>query len=623
MNLTEIDLSIIVGYLVVTVAIGWWISKKASKNMNAYFLGGNKIPWYLLGVSNASGMFDITGTMWMVSICFVYGLKSVWLPWLWPVWNQIFLMVFMAVWLRRSNVMTGAEWLKTRFGEGTGSRLSHIIVVVFAVFSVIGFIAYGFEGIGKFSEVFFPWDLSIHTSMFDIPSKHVYAGIIMLVSTAYVVKGGMYSVVVTELLQFLVMTLACLAVGAIAIYKIDALQLRTIVPEGWENVWFGWKLNLDWSLILPQIEEKIRSDGYEWFSIVMGMMVFKGILVSIAGPVPGYDMQRILATERPRDAAKMSGIVSLVLFIPRYLMVAGLTAMALIYLLPEYRTAGSFDSETILPYTLNNLIPVGLKGVLLAGLVSAFMSTFAASVNAGPAYIVNDIYKKYLKPSKTPKEYVSMSRWVSLAIVLVGISMGLFVDSIDSALKWIVAALFGGYSASNMLKWVWWRFNSYGYFWGMLAGLFASLFLPLFLPEVQVLYLFPAIFLIALTGSVAGSLLTPPDDEEVLISFYEKVRPWGFWGPVYEKLKKRRPEALPNQNFGRDMFNCGVGIAWQMSLILMPIYLVIRNYESLAVSTAVMLCSMAVLKKNWYNKLEDYPKDLQTRQIENEKQLKA
>jgi hypothetical protein len=94
-------------------------------------------------------MFDISGTMWMVYLLFVYGLKSVWIPWLWPVFNQVFLMIYLSVWLRRSGVMTGAEWIKFRFGEGRGAHLSHIIVVVFALINVIGFLAYGFIGIGS------------------------------------------------------------------------------------------------------------------------------------------------------------------------------------------------------------------------------------------------------------------------------------------------------------------------------------------------------------------------------------------------------------------------------------------------------------------------------------------
>src|SRR4030043_2436088 len=156
MNLHVIDIGIIVLYLITTIIIGYYVSHRASKNINSYFLGGNSLPWYFLGVSNASGMFDIAGTMLLVYWLAVYGLKSIWIPWLWPVFNQIFLMVYLSSWLRRSNVMTGAEWIKTRFGTGTGANLSHIIVVVFALVGVVGFLSYGFKGIGKFRTSFLP-----------------------------------------------------------------------------------------------------------------------------------------------------------------------------------------------------------------------------------------------------------------------------------------------------------------------------------------------------------------------------------------------------------------------------------------------------------------------------------
>ena len=119
MHLHTIDIAIIIAYLCSSVFIGYWVSHRASRDMQAYFLGGNAMPWYVLGISNASGMFDISGTMLLVYWMFVYGLKSVWIPWLWPTFNQIFLMVYLSTWLRRSNVMTGAEWIKTRFGNGT------------------------------------------------------------------------------------------------------------------------------------------------------------------------------------------------------------------------------------------------------------------------------------------------------------------------------------------------------------------------------------------------------------------------------------------------------------------------------------------------------------------------
>ena len=144
------DISILVVYFVSIVAAGVVLSRRARQNIDSYFLGGRTIPWYLLGISNASGQFDITGTMWLVMLMFVYGVKSVWMPWVWPTFNQVFLMVFLAAWLRRSNVLTGAEWLKTRFGNGRGFELAHTSVVIFALVTVVSFLAYAFVGIGKF-----------------------------------------------------------------------------------------------------------------------------------------------------------------------------------------------------------------------------------------------------------------------------------------------------------------------------------------------------------------------------------------------------------------------------------------------------------------------------------------
>ncbi|MDH7605497.1 MAG: sodium:solute symporter, partial [Melioribacter sp.] len=206
MIINTIDLLIIIAYFAIILVIGILVSKRAIKDIDSYFLGSNALPWWILGISNASGMFDITGTMWLVYLMFVYGLKSVWIPWLWPIFNQIFLMAYLSIWLRRSNVMTGAQWIETRFGNGKGARLAHYIVVCFALVSLVGFIAYDFKGIGKFAKIFLPWDLS----------PDVYAIILMSITAIYAVKGGMVSVVATEVLQFFVMTIASITVGIVA-----------------------------------------------------------------------------------------------------------------------------------------------------------------------------------------------------------------------------------------------------------------------------------------------------------------------------------------------------------------------------------------------------------------------
>src|SRR5215813_7999776 len=142
MKLTILDVSIIILYLVTMVMIGWFLRKKARQNKESYLMGGKKLPWYMLGLSDASDMFDISGTMWMVALCFVYGMKSLWIPWLWPVFNQVFNMMYLSKWLRRSNANTGAEWLGTRFGiSGKGLKGSQIVVIVFAIIGSLGFLA--------------------------------------------------------------------------------------------------------------------------------------------------------------------------------------------------------------------------------------------------------------------------------------------------------------------------------------------------------------------------------------------------------------------------------------------------------------------------------------------------
>ncbi len=205
MKLHFIDFAMIIAYLVMMLMIGWFLRKKARLNNESYLMGGKKLPWYLLGLSDASDMFDISGTMWMVALCFVYGLKSIWIPWLWPVFNQVFNMMFLAKWLRRSKANTGAEWLATRFGlKGRGVRGSHIVVVAFALIGCLGFLAYGFIGLGKFIEIFVPWNLVEAYVPFSVAPQyvaHFYGIIFTLFAMFYSILGGMHSIVIGDLIN--------------------------------------------------------------------------------------------------------------------------------------------------------------------------------------------------------------------------------------------------------------------------------------------------------------------------------------------------------------------------------------------------------------------------------------
>jgi len=608
MTLGAIDILIILSYVALVLGMGFWYARRASKDMASYFLGGNKLKWYMLGLSNASGMFDISGAMWTVSILFVYGLKSAWIPWLWPVWNQVFVFVYLAIWLRRSNVMTGAQWITFRFGDARGARLSHIIIVAFAIISVIGFLAYFFEGIGKFCVLVMPWDLAI--AAIGLSSAHSYALIVCGLTALYTIKGGMYSVVFTEVLQLLILTVSCIAIGYIAYTSVTHEQVMNAVPSDWDNLWFGWNLSLDWSnTAFPAVNEKLASDGFGLFGVLFMLMLFKGIFASVAGPVPSYDMQRILAAESPAEAARMGILTIIVLYMPRYLMIAAFTVLGLVYLGPEIQLLGSnIDFEQVLPMAIQKFVPAGLKGLLLAGLLAAFMGTFSAFVNSAPAYIVNDIYKKYIRPDADEKTYLRVSVYASLALVTVGIIFGFFATSLNQLTLWITSALYGGYAAANALKWIWWRFNGYGYFYGMLVGLVASTVKLFFFPEYVDIFVFPVILAVSFGGCIVGTLLHPVEDMEAVKTFYRQTKPWGFWGPVQKAVMAEDAHFQPNKDFGRDAANIAVGIVWQMAQVVIPIYFMIKDNAQAVVWCGVLILTSAWLKYMWWNPLKNLDK---------------
>jgi len=620
--LTAIDGVIVAAYLLATLIIALAVRRRAAQSIDSYYLGNKKMPWYLLCLSDASGMFDISGTMWLATLLFVYGLKSIWLPWLWPVFNQVFLMAFLAIWLRRSNVRSGAEWILFRFGEGTGSRLSHLSVVIFALFCVIGFLVYAFVGIGKFVELFIPREMvaplvgGMHVDPALVPD--IYAVVFTGLVTLYVVLGGMPGIVWTDVLQFSLMTVAAIFIAGLAMTLTTPAQIAAATPAGWDSPFFGWTLGLDWRAIQPEVAAKIASDGFDLFTPLFMMMIFSGILKSAAGPAPSYDMQRVLAARSPRDAAKITGFVSLVLMPIRYLMIAGFTVLALAFVdRLDLVSGGHVDYESILPAAIRSFAPDGMRGLIVTGLLAAFMATFASSLNAAPLYVVNDIYRRYINPNASQRKLVWMSYAVSIIVVMISMGIGLFVASINNALQFIVSGLWGGYTVSNVIKWYWWRFNGQGYFAGMVAGMACAMIFPfVFGPifpnagSILPLYLFPLVILVAGAVAIAVSLKTPPTDMGVLKTFYDRVRPWGFWRPVHDALAAERPELEPNRHFRRDMFNILVGTIVQTAIVAAPIYLVLKDFSGLLIALAIFAAGGAILYRTWYRKLEDWPRDI-------------
>jgi MFS family permease len=236
------------------------------------------------------------------------------------------------------------------------------------------------------------------------------------------------------------------------------------------------------------------------------------------------------------------------------------------------------------------------------------MSNFAATLNSAPAYVVNDVYKRFINPEASDKKLVGLSRTFSLLFLVVGVACGLMTTSITSVMMWLVGALSSGFVAANVLKWYWWRFNGFGYFWGMISGIVGAL---LFWVAERVvghsfnaLYTFPFLLLLSLIGCLAGTFLSHAENEVVLKRFYKTVNPWGWWGPIREKVVREDPSFVPNHNAGRDLLNVAVGIVWQLCLVTLPIYLVLRQWNWSGLIFAVLIATSVFIKFSWYDRLE-------------------
>ncbi|HZF31531.1 MAG TPA: sodium:solute symporter, partial [Gammaproteobacteria bacterium] len=211
------------------------------------------------------------------------------------------------------------------------------------------------------------------------------------------------------------------------------------------------------------------------------------------------------------------------------------------------------------------------------------------------------------------KTLIYLSYAVSIAFVYLSAAIGLTIPSINSLLIWIVSGLWGGYTAANVLKWYWWRFNGYGFFAGMLLGMVGALTLPTLLgpmfPEISAdvfpLMSFPLLLLLSAAGCLVGTYLTPANDMRLLMDFYRRVRPWGFWGPVRAAVLREDPAFPVNRNFRRDMLNVVVGTVVQTVLVALPLYVVLRRFDGVAVCLAILAVGGVVLKKNWYDRLSN------------------
>jgi SSS family solute:Na+ symporter len=580
MSLHPIDLVIVAVYLFLVAMIGVIIRKRATKKLDSYFLGDRNVPWWMLGLSGCSSYIDIGGTMAMIGAIFYLGLKGMWATHIYWGWFIIcFYMAFQAKWIRRSGVMTFAEWNETRFGTTRDAEAARIAAAIFLLVLMVCNLMFISVGTGKFAEEFLPfprWESTL---------------IVLVVVGVYVTLGGFFGVILTDIFQTLLIAVGAVILTVIAFHQINPASFVITKNPGWYSLAPAWKLWPSYLATTPPAYQHfyafgpILLAGFSW-------LVFR----VLAGPNV-WDFQFFLTTRSPRDAS-LSGGMWTVGYTLRWILGCAFMVLGIYYL----GSSAGFDAEKIMPLVLKKL-PIGLRGLFMAVLLAALMSTISAMINVTSSVVINDFIKRYFAKNFSQKRLVRLGQLASVVALMLGFIFSLSFANIITAWETMIFIVVTVILVPATLRWHYWRFSAKAFVWSMAisAGLIT-------LRKIFFNYFSASTSLVADTGlclltTIIITLLTKPTDMEVLVRFYSRVRPFGFWGPVRREAVKRGLVPASDKMPAIDALNGILTAVFQFSLALLAFYTFLRNWSQLAIWASVTVGLAIILYFTWYKNL--------------------
>jgi len=619
-SLSSIDYFIIGGYMLASIVMGLLMSRQAGASLDHYFLGGRRVPWYLLGVMGMATWFDLTGTMLITSFLYMLGPRGLFIEFRGgAVLILAFMLVYTGKWHRRSGCMTGPEWGIYRFGNNKVAQAMRLLGAVMSVVTTIMMLSYLVRGASLFLGMFFPW-----------PPFYTTLALVMI-STLYTVSSGFYGVVLTDLVQGLIVMATCVIISLMAWHQVpDAAHLAATAR--------AVTANPDWTNSLPAWHTPMPP-GYEAYSPVILMAAFYLLRHSIGGMGTGGEA-RYFGARSDRDCGLQTfqqGIMTMF----RWPLMMGFAVLGIYFVAQTYpdlstvRSAadaihaqypaivasnwhdltsdivnhpdrhpaalvqtlqqlfgdqwqfklplvgvhGTINPEQILPAVLLNVVPTGLRGLIVVAMFAAMMSCKNGFVNASSSYVVKDIYQAFLRPHASNRELIVTSYASTLAIVAIGFYFGVAASSINNLWGWLIMSLMAGQLAPGLLRLYWWRCNAWGCVGGTVLGCVGAVAQRLLLPDLNEIYQFLLTAGLSFAGCIGASLVTAPTPLPVLQNFYRTTRPFGLWAPLRGEITGAAREAMDRENRS-DILAVPFTLLWQVTMFLLPMQLVTKTYTA-------------------------------------------
>jgi Na+/proline symporter len=359
--------------------------------------------------------------------------------------------------------------------------------------------------------------------------------------------------------------------------------------------WEEWKtISPSWKMEFPPGYE-----SYNSFGILMMFWSLRIFLEGFGGPLIPYASQRFFAAKDDRDASLTTGS-SLLLFVIRWPLIIGVAVLGL-----SLGADIPADPEMVFPAVVSQYFPAGLRAVVVSCLIAAAMSTYDSTINAGGAYIVNDIYRRFINPHASEKKLMRLSVISTVGITIVCLMLASFIESINQIWSWISMAFFGGLVVPLILRWYWERFNGWGYTIGTLVGMITAIIQGVATewPEYASLGI---IGLISLLASVFASYATAPTEQEVSTTFFRQTRPLGFWRGA-RAVTPGSELASIRQEHTMDMISAAIALAGFYFFFLTPMFVVIHELAEAGKYLALTLGCAFLLYFTWYRRLTPEP----------------
>ena len=523
MLLSTIDWIIIATFFMVSLAIGLWTARSAGKSVDDFFLSGRNMPWWLLGISMVATTFSADTPNLVTDIVRTHGVSGNWVWWAFLLTGMLTVFVYAKLW-RRSEVLTDLEFYELRYsGKGAAFLRGFRALYLGVFFNIMIMATVCLAGI-KIGGVLLGFS----------PLQTLFLA--AAVTVVYSSLGGLKGVIITDFFQFI---LAMAATIGAAVVLLDLPEVGGL--EGLINhVDVVPKLDL-----IPDI-----TSGEVFLTLFIIPIALQWWSVWYPGAEPGgggYIAQRMLSAKDEKNAIWATLLFNFMHYAVRpwpWILVA-LASVIVFPTLDSLQAAfPNLDPSVIghdLAYpAMMSFLPSGLLGLLLASLIAAFMSTLSSHLNWGSSYVVHDFYRRFVEPEATQKKLVAVGRITTVVLMVLA---GLLALALQNALQAfsILLQIGAGTGLLFILRWFWWRINIYSEITAMVVSFVIALYMELLHPALGGTPLDGTTQLLLGVGItticwVGVTLLTHPEDEDVLYSFIEKINPGGpGWKSVHER----------------------------------------------------------------------------------------